>query len=228
MALLNQSVQVYAKLGKLLEALREGQAPEKFTREFLRDIGFKSSNDLAFIPLLKGLGFLAADGTPTQRYKEFLDPTKWKKVVAESVREAYSDIFVIKSKPTKSDRKQISGKYRSTYNLSENSADRAAGTFLALLALADEDVLYGAKISTAPEAIKPTPPKKPKDAPPIEPPITPPPAAAIPPGEPPTAPSPEVKNAMGLHYNIQVHLPATKDVEVYNAIFKALREHLID
>jgi hypothetical protein len=31
----------------------------------------------------------------------------------------------------------------------------------------------------------------------------------------------------GLHYNIEIHLPATKDVEVYNAIFKSLREHLI-
>ena len=30
----------------------------------------------------------------------------------------------------------------------------------------------------------------------------------------------------GLHYNIQVHLPATKDIEVYNAIFKSLKEHL--
>ncbi|MDD5149341.1 MAG: hypothetical protein PHC28_02520 [Flavobacterium sp.] len=33
---------------------------------------------------------------------------------------------------------------------------------------------------------------------------------------------------VGLHYNIQIHLPATKDVEVYNAIFKSLKEHLID
>ena len=31
----------------------------------------------------------------------------------------------------------------------------------------------------------------------------------------------------GLHYNIQIHLPATKDVEVYNAIFKSLRVHLV-
>lgn len=34
-------------------------------------------------------------------------------------------------------------------------------------------------------------------------------------------------SAPGLHYNIQIHLPATKDVEVYNAIFKSLKEHLI-
>ena len=32
----------------------------------------------------------------------------------------------------------------------------------------------------------------------------------------------------GLRYNIKVHLPATKDVEVYNAIFKSLKEHLLE
>jgi hypothetical protein len=31
-----------------------------------------------------------------------------------------------------------------------------------------------------------------------------------------------------LNYNIQIHLPPTKDVEVYNAIFKSLREHLLE
>jgi hypothetical protein len=31
-----------------------------------------------------------------------------------------------------------------------------------------------------------------------------------------------------LHYNIQIHLPATKDVEVFNVIFKSLKEHLLE
>ena len=31
-----------------------------------------------------------------------------------------------------------------------------------------------------------------------------------------------------LHYNIQIHLPATKDIEVYNAIFRSLKEHLLE
>ena len=46
-----------------------------------------------------------------------------------------------------------------------------------------------------------------------------------------TASKPEkhgISGFSGLHYNIQIHLPATKDVEVYNAIFKSLKEHLID
>ena len=29
------------------------------------------------------------------------------------------------------------------------------------------------------------------------------------------------------HYNIQIHLNATKDISVYNAIFKSLKEHLL-
>lgn len=28
------------------------------------------------------------------------------------------------------------------------------------------------------------------------------------------------------HYNIQIHLPATTDISVYNAIFKSIRENL--
>lgn len=33
---------------------------------------------------------------------------------------------------------------------------------------------------------------------------------------------------IGLKYDIAIHLPATKDIEVYNAIFKSLRDHLVD
>ena len=33
---------------------------------------------------------------------------------------------------------------------------------------------------------------------------------------------------IGLKYDIAIHLPATKDIEVYNAIFKSLKEHLVD
>ena len=212
MALLNRYVLVYGQIAKFLEKLREGQAPEKFTRGFLKDIGFKSSNHLAFIPLLKGLGFLTSDGTPTQRYKDFLDKTKWKKVLAEAIRENYGDIFVLKSKPVSGDRDMIAGKYKSTYNLSDIVAERAARTFLALLGLADEAALYKTEASTK-EPAEPPPPETPKK---IE---TPPPPSGLPPSH--------VKDA-GLHYNIQIHLPATKDIEVYNAIFKSLREHLID
>ncbi|WP_217360306.1 DUF5343 domain-containing protein [Ruegeria sp. HKCCA5463] len=220
MALLNQSMQVYGKFGEFFGKLREGQAPEKFSREFLKDLGFKSSNWHAAIGLLKGLGFLSSDGAPTKKYMEFLDPTRWQIVLAEAVKEAYSDIFVMKREPTSNDVQMIAGKYKSTYNMSDTASDRAARTFLALLDLCDKDTLLG---QTQPDVVgsseledHPVPETAPSPVP-----------ASVQhsssPAQHATPPAP-----IGLNYNIQIHLPATKDIEVYNAIFKSLREHIIE
>ena len=212
MALLKQSVQVYAKLDEFFEKLREGQAPEKFTRSFLQDLGFKSSNWPAAIRLMKGLGFLSSDGAPTASYMEFLDKTRWRVVLGKLVREAYGDIFVMKREPTADDFEMIVGKYKSTYNMTGVAAERAARTFLALLELSDKNALLAE--SSANES-----PSEPPPDPHQEQPVTP----AMPPSLPPMPP-----REVGLHYNIQIHLPATKDVGVYNAIFKSLREHIVE
>lgn len=37
----------------------------------------------------------------------------------------------------------------------------------------------------------------------------------------------ESKITPSLHYNIQIHLPETRDAAVYDAIFKSLKEHLM-
>ncbi|WP_336973275.1 DUF5343 domain-containing protein [Sphingobium aromaticiconvertens] len=218
MALLNQPTQVYTQIPKFLETLRAGTAPANFNNQFLKDIGFKSSNHRAFIPLLKGLGFLTSDGTPTDRYKQFLDGSRWKQVLAEAVKEAYSDIFVIKAKPSSSDLSMVQGKFKSTYNLSDVSAERAAKTFLALAPLCDIDILHGpSKASTAASTSNAT-------AESVE--------ISTPKAEIESSPSHIHKQTraspLGLHYNIQIHLPATKEVEVYNAIFKSIKEHLLD
>lgn len=89
MSLLNQPTQVHAQFPSLFKAITDGQAPKKFNREFLRDLGFKSSNHLALIPLFKGLGFINPDGAPTERYRSLLDKTKTSKIIAEAIKEAY-------------------------------------------------------------------------------------------------------------------------------------------
>lgn len=213
MALLNQSIQVPGQLATVFRELQQGQAPEKFSRQFLKDKGFLSSNYHALIPLFKGLGFISTDGSPTQRYRDLLDSTKTKVVIAEAIKEAYSDIFVLKNRPTKADKKIIIGKYKTQYNMSETTADRAATTFLALLELADEEVLYG------PQKEKREPQRTSEEAPEAAPHNAPDEHKRI---------APKSKVEFPLHYNIQIHLPATKDLEVYNAIFKSLKEHIFE
>lgn len=205
MPLTNAYVQVYGQLSELFERICEGAAPEKFTVQHLKDLGYASSNYRAVIPLLKALGFLSSDGAPTSRYHEFRNTALSKRVMAEAIRDAYGELFTIKSKPTPSDRELIEGKFKSVHNVSPNTAKLMASTFYALLELAD--------LSTTPQKT-------------IEPILPPPEAPPIPSGSIDRAH--KVASHPSLHYNIQIHLPATKDIEVFNAIFKSLKEHLVD
>lgn len=195
-------------LSKIMEKIVEGTAPKKFTISHLKSIGFTSSNDVGVIGLLKDLGFLSQDGTPTQRYHDYRDKSRSKAVMADALREAYEDLFHINEKPTSADRAAIEGKFKSVHNATDRIASEQAKTFEALLKLADLD---GAK----PTAKKKEPETKE-------------------PERVPSAPShvdtstKAQSSFVGLRYNVEVHLPATKDVEVFNAIFKALKEHLLD
>lgn len=203
MALTNAYTETYGKIGEFFGKLRDGQAPPQFTHQILQDLGFKSVKQRAFIPLLKALGFLTPDGKPTQRYNDYRDHSKSKHVMGEAIKEAYSDIFLIKEHPTASDHAAVEGKFKSYHNASDNVATNMRRTFFALLELAD--------LKGDTKEVKGTGSSKREE--------TPPPVNIV---QPPAGHT----NAPGLHYNIQVHLPATKDIEVYNAIFKSLKEHL--
>jgi Family of unknown function (DUF5343)/Transposase DDE domain len=71
MALSSSYVQVYGQLPEIFARISEAQAPTKFSVQYLKDLGFSSSNCRAVIPLLKALGFLTPDGAPTNRYLEY-------------------------------------------------------------------------------------------------------------------------------------------------------------
>jgi hypothetical protein len=205
MALPDVYVQVYGQLPEVFRKIADGQAPEKFTSQYLKDLGFRSTNHRALIPLLKTLGFLSADGVPTARYHAYRDESQSNKILGQALHEAYVDLFTIKAQPTETDRPLIEGKFKSAHNTSDRLAKLMANTFYSLLPLADLPTAAkkAAGESKVEPELEPKPEGRKKD-------------------EYPTTPRPT------LHYNIQIHLPATKDVEVFNAIFKSLREHLLD
>jgi hypothetical protein len=123
--------------------------------------------------------------------------------MADAVKEAYGDLFTIKAKPTTADRDLIEGKFKSSHNASPNTAKLMAATFFALLELADLSAApVVTETKTVPKGIPA--PKETEEA------------------------MPKGHSRPSLHYNIQIHLPATKDIEVFNAIFKSLKEHLLD
>lgn len=213
MGLANAYMVAASRIPDLFSKIRDGQAPDHFTQQLLKDWGFGSSNDRAFIPLLKALEFLSPDGKPTTLYHEYRDHSRSKQVMAQALRASYGDIFLIKERPTASDKDAIQGKFKSFHNVSDNVAGLMTKTFLGLLDLADFDA------TPSPKEVAPAVPRH--RSPEVE------------PGEghhEDELPDPRKSkvHAPSLHYNIQIHLPATKDLEVYNAIFKSLREHLIE
>ena len=210
MALPNTNTQAYWQLNKFFSNIRDAQAPEKFTQQLLKDWWYKSSNQRPYIPLLKSLGFLSSEGAPTPRYLEYRDHSLSKIKMAEALKEAYSDIFLITEFPSSANKNIIQGKFKSYHNASDNVAKIHTATFFALLDLAD---LKGENIS------KSNPSESEKEN-----------STKVEDSVKEKTPHVEITNRsnLGLHYNIQIHLPATKDVEVYNAIFKSINEHLID
>jgi hypothetical protein len=186
----------------IMKKIVDGAAPEKFTLSHLKGIGFKSSNDQGIIPVLKDLGFLTADGVPTERYHAYRDKSKSRAVMSDALRKAYEDLFHINENLTEADRDAIHGRFKSAHNTTDRIASEQTKTFLALLDLAD--LSKSAKSSLAPDLDKKKEEIKPKTGTEMHPAFS------------------------GLRYNIEIHLPPTKEVEVYNAIFKSLKEHLLD
>jgi Family of unknown function (DUF5343) len=199
-------------LTPILEKIVDGTPPAKFTVAHLASLGFGASNDRAVVPLLKDLGFLGADGTPTPRYHAYRDRSRSQAVMAEALREAYSDVFHVRENPTAADRVAIEGIFKSKVGSNELTAQRQANTFLTLLSLAD--------LGAAPPA-----PSLPESA------QRPAPETDSTTEQNPTGRGSQASRGQGisteLHYTIQIHLPATKDIEVFNAIFRSLRENLL-
>lgn len=126
--------------------------------------------------------------------------------MAQALREAYPDLFVINENLSKNDREAVVGRFKSLHDVSDTVAEAQARTFFSLLDLADlksgppaHDL--GAKIAAEPPATQPNDDTHAKGA------------ALL---------------SMPLAYRFEIQLPATKDVEVFRAIFKAMREELIN
>lgn len=204
MALTTKYLVAQKNIPLVFDKIVTGAVPDKFTIAHLEGLGFTSSNDRGFLGLLKDLGFLTDDGTPTQRYKDYRDRSRSKAVLGQALREAYGDLFLInENELSKNDKVAIVGRFKSTHGSTDNVASLQAATFLALLELAD----VTAKQPSMPAVIEPQVERPPPDKPPIE---------------------YVQKRSVDLRYTIEVHLPATKDMEVYNAIFKSMRQHLLD
>lgn len=198
----------------ILEAIQQAGVPPRFTQEFLKSLGFSSSNDRSVIGVLKSLGFLDQSGVPTARYRAYRNRAEAPYILADAVREAYSDVFLANQNAQTLPADRVKGILATRVDKGDAVLKKMATTFRTLASAAKWDRSPGetaapAATAETADAESATQPVAPNGDAPIQ------------------LVSPRASAPLEYHYNIQIHLPSTKDVSVYNAIFKSLREHLL-
>jgi len=207
MALSNAYLLQVKNLPQILQAIRQAQAPERFTHKFLEALGFKSTNDRGIIGVLKALGFTDESGNPKQPYFDYLDDERHETVLAEGIRRAYADLFKLNSKANEMEAPWVKNKLKTLTQGTKGDAvlTKMAATFVALCKLADFSTPEVARRDTKPDVA----PEPPPSAPPEEPVVH------------------TKQHRFALAYNIHIELPAVRDQAVYDAIFKSLRSNLL-
>jgi hypothetical protein len=200
----------YGSISKLFKAIKDASVPPKFTNNFMQTaLGLKSTSYRAMIPLLKKLEFIDQANIPTQAYKDYRDDNLSGGIMAECLRKAYSDLFAANEYAYKLNKDDLLSKLKTVTGAAaeDKNIAAAAGTFTELAKLADFDG-------------KAKKPAKKKDGEAVKEPD----AAQ----QAPEQPTHHPLTKLGISYTINLNLPATTEIEVFNAIFKSLKEHIIN
>jgi len=194
---------------RFLKHIQAAGVPAKVTQQYLATVGFKSTNDLTLIPILKTIHFLDASGAPTQQWRDYRNTTRARSVLGSAIRASYSDLFAVYPDADRRDAEALRNFFGSHTDLSGSTLDLAVRTFRTLCA--DAEFPSGDQPASLPHAEVPSaesPRRGAPDAVPVQ-----------------------IKHApvlQSVNLNIQLQLPATDDASVYEKLFAAMRKHLLD
>ncbi|MGQ0602909.1 MAG: DUF5343 domain-containing protein [Anaerolineales bacterium] len=192
----------YNLVPKILQKMKEAKTPERFTQDYLANtLGFPGGSARPFVSFAKRLGLLSTDGVPTELYHQFRNPDHSKGAMARAMKVGYADLFTRNENAHKLDRKGLEGLIVQATGLDSGSTTLRSivGTFENLKPLAD----FGQAGTSSEKPILPEMPLLPIGG------------------------DEEEDIKLNLSYTINLVLPKTDDVAVFNAIFRALRENLL-
>lgn len=198
----------YGSITKALNGIKRASTPARFTQDFLAStLDMKGGSPKPVIPFLKRTGFLGSDGTPTDLYKRFRNPSQSGTAAAEALRIGYRPLYGVNEEIHKAKDADVRGAIVQVTGAKEDSTTGKVifGSFKALRGFADfeaKGTQEAADESGAEDILGDGAGAQGNDD------------AALPAG-------------IRLGYTINLHLPPTSEVAVFNAIFKSLREHLL-
>jgi len=206
-------VQATGTLESMLEKIKSASVPEKFSQDFVSTkLLLKGGSARAIIPFVKKMGLVSSDGTPTERYKEFRNPHKSEYAIADALRDLYEPLFEMNEYVYDLDTAKLKGLIVEATGAEANSAvvQKTLSTFQALRKRANfekgqssSEVARDTSQAERMNQQAPMPKLGYEDV------------------------RPNTKEGINLSYTINLNLPATTDIEVFNAIFRSLKQHLL-
>lgn len=202
-------------LQELLKRIQEAPPPSRFSQDYLfSNLKFKKSGStVPFIPFLKRMGFVSSDGTPTDIYKKFRNPDK--KISGQAMAQAfgigYADLYTRNEYWYK-----LSNTDLKNFLIEVLEVDAKNGA-LGMLIRTIETLKPYANFDTVTdddnteEESESTEIKNEKSE---------------------TSEKPEKRkhsdiDGINLSYTINLNLPETSDIKVFDAIFKSLKANLL-
>ena len=188
-------------LKEFMDGISDRRIPTAITKKHLDSLGLRSSNHRRIPGILEFIGFVDKSRHPTQRYKEFRDPARRGSVMAQALRQSYSELFNIHSDAYQKDEEALRNFFAAHSTVGVQARQGMVTVFRTLCGLADFEAAAAKPTDDTAKSVTQR-----------------------------TKPSTRVSVPQGvqaLNINIQLELPVTSEPAVYDALFQAMRKYIL-
>lgn len=189
---------VIRKIKQLLQKIREVGVPKKANAEWLKSIGFKSSNDPSLLGVLKYISFIDSNSIPTSFWNEYRGANH-RAVLGKAIREGYAELFAVYPDANQQSQGNIEHIISTKSSNGKQVIAKILSTFRSLVAEADFSTVNG---KTNQSNTMSAPPEQMDNF------------------------SGDSSFGPALHIDIQIHISPEASLEQIDKIFASMSKHL--
>lgn len=201
---------VPGKIPGLLAKIREVGIPQKANGEWLKTIGYRSSNDRSLLSVLKCIGFIDSTGAPSDLWRGYRGG-EHQKLLGNGIRTGYQGLYATYPNAHEQSDETLANFFSAHTTAGKQVVDKTVATFKALAELADFSAPLSSTDTAHSEAVN-------ADV-----------GNGIPGAHTMVRSSmPNPSNGLVININVQLTLPESTNGQVYEQFFKAMRKSLIE
>lgn len=197
---------VPGKIKPLLDKIRHVGVPPKATGQWLKSLGFTSSNDASLIGILRTVGLIDASSIPTSVWSAYRG-VHHKRTLGEAIRRGYAELFAVYPDAWQRSNTELEHVFSTSSTAGKQVISKTVATFKTLC--------DNAEFPPIDEQAEPLVQTGPMHLP----------AAAVAPAP---ARTPNAGNSGGpsVHIDIQIHISPEASTDQIDQIFKSMAKHL--